>query len=366
MKIIRSWFKKYIEASGGNDYIEVPIPPVENTKPRSHFYDNYFSLIAEGARLKLLEAMFSLNIFALFENSGRVSESDIIEKLGLMPIRAKKWLHLLCAEHFLIKVEGRKEPSYQLPIELIQLIQSKRWWSLQFFFNSWIVAANENLTDVLRSGEVKTSVSWPPKTDGEAIWLEYWMTKTAEQPIRCLLEDINFKKVTSVLDVGGGDGTMACAFVTEHPHLKAAVYNLPKGAEIARKNIEARGLSHRVQVLEGDFIKEDGFQVGFDLILFTRVMFDWNEAVNRKLLRMAYLALPKNGLVGICEFYKEENNDMCLASEYRYLFHDDFAPHVMKTAAEYRRMLKEIGFTMVPLKEKKLPFSYCSLLLAKK
>ncbi len=82
---------------------------------------------------------------------------------------------------------------------------------------------------------------------------------------------------------------------------------------------------------------------------------------------MAYQALPKNGLVGICEFYKEDNNDICLASEYRYIFHDDFGVNVMKRASVYQNMLEKIGFTIVlPHKVKEMHFYYCSLILARK
>lgn len=375
MKMITSWLKAFFAKHPGDEHQDPHINVIaqnsstdqKKTRNNQAFYENFYSLIAAGARLHLIEAMFNLNLFALFEEKAIVSEHEIIEKLGLMPIRAQKWLHLLTDEHFLIKTHLDNQPAYQLPEEFIELIKGYGWWAMKFFFESWKVAADENLTEVLRYGKVKTSVSWPPKTDSEAEWLEYWMKSTADQPLYSVLSRINFNKVTSFLDVGGGDGTMACAFVTKHPHLNAAVYNLPKSAELARKNIAAKNLSDKVQVIEGDFINDDAFPPGFDLILFTRVFFDWNETVNRKLLKMAYQALPENGLVSICEFYKEDNYDMCLASEYRYLFHDDFASHVMKSAAEYKQMLKEVGFTLLePEKQEKLPPSFCSVLLAKK
>lgn len=367
MNILKSWLKNWVAKDKNSDPITPELPVTEEATPQYHaeFYKNYFSLIANGVRLKLVEAMFNLNLFALFENETSVLERDIIDQLHLMPIRAQKWLHLLCCEHFLKKVKIKNQTAYQLSDGFRQLMASKNWWATQFFFNTWYVAANEDLTDVLRYGKAKISVSWPPKTDAEVFWLEDWMTRTASGPITTLLENINYKKVHRLLDVGGGDGTMACALVAAHPHLQATVYNLPKSAEMARNTINSHKLSQQVSVLEGDFIAEDAFPVGFDLILFTRVLFDWNEKVNRKLLRMAYQALPKNGLVAICEFFKEDSNDKCLASEYRYIFHDDFTPHVMKTAAEYRIMLKEIGFTILLNDERKKATHY-SILLAQK
>ncbi|WP_415582843.1 methyltransferase [Legionella worsleiensis] len=364
-----SWLKTWFTKEKKQDFLfEQPVSSPPSSQPNAAFYENYFTLIASGARLKLVEAMFNLNIFSLFEQQDCVSEQEIIERLHLMPIRAKKWLHLLSSEQFLIKTTTRDyQTAYRLPAGFIEMMHSDRWWATQFFFGTWRVGAEENLTDVLRFGQVKVPVSWPPKTDAETQWLEHWMAKTAQQPIQNILEQIDFSKVNAVLDVGGGDGTMACEFARAHPHIKVTVYNLPKAAEIARRTIEAQGLSARVNVYTGDFIKEDAFPLGFDLVLFTRVLFDWNEQVDRKLLRMAYQCLPKNGLVGICEFYKEENNDRCLASEYRYIFHDDFAPHVMKTAACYRAILKEIGFTVViPNTQIKPEYIYTSLILAQK
>ncbi|VEG91821.1 methyltransferase [Legionella spiritensis] len=338
-------------------------------KYNARFYDNYFSLIADGARLKLVEPMFKLNVFALFENKKYVLESEIIEQLDLMPIPAKKWLHLLSAEQFLIKVTtANYQPAYQLPDEFIRLMRNKEGWKwMQFFFANWMTAADENLKSALQFGQVKKRFSWPPKTDEEIAWLEDWMAKTAVQPTHCLLEYIHFNDVANVLDVGGGDGTMACAFVTAYPHLKATVYNLPKTSELARKNIAARELSHKVSVVGADFIKEDTFPAGFDLIMFTRVLFDWDESVDRKLLRMAYQALPENGQVAICEFYKEENDDSCLVAEYRYLFYDDFPVRMVKPAAEYRAMLEETGFVIeIPNTVKKQPLYDCTLILARK
>lgn len=368
--MIMSWFKSWLPSKNeGVLQNNMDVPEVANQPEEGNydFYANYFSLFAEGARLKLVETMFSLNVFTLFENNYYVLEQDIIEKLGLMPLRAKKWLYLLTSEHFLRKIMIDNQPAYELPEGFIKLMHSDRWWEMQFFFSSWMVASEENLIDVLRYGKVKTSVSWPPKKHSEVLWLEDWMHRTAEQPINCILEHINFNKIKAVLDVGGGDGTMACAFATAHPHLKAAVYNLPMPAQMARRTVASKNLNDRVRVIEGNFIEENEFPKGFDLILFTRVLFDWDEATDRKLLKMAYQALPKNGFVGICEYYKEENHDRCLASEYRYIFHDDFTPNVMKTTAAYRQMLHDIGFTIIqPNDEPKPPFSYCSLILAQK
>lgn len=366
MNSIKKWInaraeKRKNKKSLSND----PIRHKETSK-NAAFYGSYYSLVAHGARLKLIEPMFRLNLFPLFHNKASILESDIIETLDLHPVRAKKWLHLLSCENFLIKTVSNNQFAYQLSNELHELMDNEGWATMKAFFYVWQIAADENLTDALRFGEVKQKASWPPQTSEEAMRLESWMTVTAVCTISCILEQIDFKKITHFLDVGGGDGTMACAFVTAHPHLKATVYNLPESAKIARKQIEAKGLSERVQVIEGDFIKDDCLPEGFDLILFSRVMYDWDEQVNRKLIKMAYQALPHGGLIAICEIFKEYNPDFCLSCEYRYVFLDDFPAHVMKTEADYRVMLHDARFKILPNRPSLESYAYSSILLAAK
>ncbi len=364
--MIKPWIKTWTAKWKVKGRTENPQKLSKNTNKNSDFYENYYTLVAHAAKLKLVEPMFNLNIFPLFENKAYVLESDIIETLDLHPIRAKKWLNLLASEFFLKQIMISNQAAYQLSEEFYQLMHGDGWATMKSFFATWIIAANEDLTDVLRFGKVKETVPWPPKTKDEAKTLETWMTLTAECTIACVLEQIDFKNVNHLLDVGGGDGTMACAFVTVHPHLKATVYNLPASAHLARQNIASKGLSDRVSVIEGDFIKDDTLPAGFDLILFSRVLFDWEAKVNRKLLKMAYDALPLDGQVVICEIFKDYNPDFCLSSEYRYLFLDDFTTNVMKTEAEYRIMLGEIGFSVLPKKPSGLSAEYASVLLAKK
>ena len=363
-----SWLKKWYSQSDNKMSLEETQSSMEAKTYNVDFYLNYFSLIAKGARLKLVEAMFRLNLFSLFEQQSYVLERDIIEQLGLMPKRALKWLHLLCDEQFLVKITtADAQVAYRLSDEFIPLLQGERKDWMSMFFASWSEIADENLTEVLRFGPIKKQVFWPPKTEEEVKKVEGWMTHTADQPLRCILDHIDFSKVTKLLDVGGGDGTMACSIVNDYPHLHATVYNLPLSAELARNTIEAKRLSGQVAVVEGNFIEEDTFPVGFDLILFSRILFDWDETLCRKLLRMAYQALPENGLVAICEFYKDEADPACLVAEYRYIFFDAFAVHIMKTPEEYHAMLEDIGFKIIiPNTPKQQPLYDCTLILAQK
>lgn len=359
--MILSWIKARAEKR--NTKIAANQPP-------SDFSSKLFSLMANGGRLKLMEAMFRLDFFSLFDSKITVPEEEIVAALGLEPERTQKWLHLLCDDNFLVKVKYHEnKPAYELSDNLHALKNSPIWERTKFYFFLWNEAANENLTKVLQNGEVSKGYAgwkWPPVYEEQSVMLENWMADTSVATVSCILHQVNFNKVRKFIDIGGGDGTMACAFAKKFPHVQATVYNLPIPAELARKKIAAQNLSNKVSVQDGNFIVDTEFPKGFDLILFSRILFDWNEATSRKLLKMAYDALPPNGQVVICEFFKDDKSNQCLFAEYRYLFIDDFDARVMKTYNDYVSMLTDIGFTLMPTKKNSPDALHYSLILAKK
>ena len=100
----------------------------------------------------------------------------------------------------------------------------------------------------------------------------------------------------SVLDVAGGSGIYACALTTIHPHLRASVYERPPVDGIARRCVEKRGCAERVSVLAGDMFGGD-LPDGFDVILLSNVLHDWDDPVAAGLLAKAARALPVGGLL---------------------------------------------------------------------
>jgi SAM-dependent methyltransferase len=101
---------------------------------------------------------------------------------------------------------------------------------------------------------------------------------------------------TAVLDVAGGSGIYACALTTIHPHLRATVYERPPVDAIARRCIERRGCSERVSVQAGD-IFEGELPAGFDVILLSNVLHDWDDRVAAAILSKAARALSPGGLL---------------------------------------------------------------------
>lgn len=123
-----------------------------------------------------------------------------------------------------------------------------------------------------------------------------------------LFNNVDFKTVNRVLDVGGGTGINAIALAKAYPHLNVTVFEIQKTANIARANIAAAGVSERVEVISGDMFSDD-FPKEHDCVLFSHQLVIWTPVENKQLLKKAYDVLPTGGKIII--FNSISNDDEC-------------------------------------------------------
>jgi len=317
-------------------------PPKATVSPRERD-DYYYKLVAGAAQTRLLESVIELRLPHLLAERGPLTAAEVAEVLGLHLKRASKWLVLLERVGMLTRNEGR----YQNTAAAIALHWDKEgrenfFLRDQLYFCSRVYALN--LSDVLRGAALPEAVRWPPRTKEAAEHLEYWMTITANEAWAALEGGTDWATTKTLLDVGGGDGSVACALVRKYDHLQATVFNLPASADLARARIARERLESRVRVVEGNFL-EDALPLEFDRVLFSRVLADWDPAVCQMLLKKARASLNPGGSVVICEPFDDTNRDLALSWEFRYTFYDDFGVQTYKPIAQYQAMLKVAGFS---------------------
>lgn len=92
-----------------------------------------------------------------------------------------------------------------------------------------------------------------------------------------------FATVTKIVDVGGGDGTLAIALLRANPSMTGMVFDLPHVAEKARKNIAAAGLADRCEVVDGDALTS--VPGGGDVYILSRIIHDWDDEQAATILR---------------------------------------------------------------------------------
>lgn len=311
----------------------------------------YYSILRGGARIQLLEAAINLNIFELLDKKGPLLETNIIRELEIVPKRGKKWLFLLYREQFLNRKKTPQGYEYSLGLIPQNLFEGKEklWWWFKQMTYSWQTIAYENLTEVLQGKTVSFNPTWPPKHEMESDSLEEWMTNTSHGLINCMAKAVDFDTIDSLLDVGGGEATIACELAKRHSNISITVYNLPRSIALATDNIQKHNLQHRVKTHAGNFLEDEAFPPNYDAVLFSRVLCDWSPETCKKLLTMAYHALKKGGQLIITEAFYEDNHDFSVGWEFRYIFWDDFEAETFKSSLTYTKILQDIGFEVTKI-----------------
>jgi O-methyltransferase domain len=86
----------------------------------------------------------------------------------------------------------------------------------------------------------------------------------------------DWRGVSTVVDVGGGDGTLLEALLVHVPALEGISFDLPGVVERARTRIAATAVADRLRVEAGDFF--EAVPDGADVYVLSQVLHDWSDA----------------------------------------------------------------------------------------
>ncbi|MFO7654890.1 MAG: methyltransferase [Candidatus Krumholzibacteriia bacterium] len=109
-----------------------------------------------------------------------------------------------------------------------------------------------------------------------------------------------------LLDVGGGPGTASITFARRFPDLHCVVFDLPEVVPIARDEIAAAGLEHRIDVVAGDF-HTDRLGHGFDVVYLSNIIHSLSPAETGKLFAHAAHALNDGGRIVVKDFFLDDS-----------------------------------------------------------
>lgn len=104
----------------------------------------------------------------------------------------------------------------------------------------------------------------------------------------------DFASLHSIVDVGGGSGTLLLEILEAHPHLQGTLYDLPHVAERAQPRLAER-LGARATCAGGDFMH--AVPEGHDGYLLKHVLHNWDDATSVGLLRRCADAMSDGGCV---------------------------------------------------------------------
>jgi SAM-dependent methyltransferase len=147
-----------------------------------------------------------------------------------------------------------------------------------------------------------------------------------------------------LLDVGGGTGLYAIAWLQRHPNLRAIVWDRPEVLKVAAEMAQAHGVTERLECLPGDMFI-DPVPDDCDVMLLSNVLHDWDVPQCRALIARLAAALPAGGRLLIHDVFLDDDHagplPVALYSAALFSLTEGRA----YSAGEYRDWLGEAGLT---------------------
>lgn len=154
----------------------------------------------------------------------------------------------------------------------------------------------------------------------------------------------DFSNYNNLCDIGGAGAHLSAQVTLHNPHIQCTSLDLLPVEPLAKENINAMGLSHSVNIVSGDFLKDD-FPMS-DVFTMGNILHDWGKKDKKMLIKKAFNALPKGGALAVIENIIDNNrseNAFGLMMSLNMLIETpegyDFS------ATDFDMLAKEVGFT---------------------
>jgi len=158
-----------------------------------------------------------------------------------------------------------------------------------------------------------------------------------------LARKFDFKRYKTVSDIGGALALLSRIVASEHPHLTFNSFDLPEVAPHAEKHVELSGLMDRINIVSGDFFKDELPKA--DVITMGNILHDWNLENKKMLINKAYDALPAGGafiaIENLIDDARRENAFGLLMSLNMLI---EFGDAFDYTGANFKEWCTEAGF----------------------
>jgi len=256
---------------------------------------------------------------------------NALVSLRLISKKAEKYVNSELARSYLVK----GSPFYQR--NLINLIaQGSNVWS--------------NLGEALRGEPIPKKTNEKRKEVFDRSFIlamaEAAMRGPLQRTIKAVSRLDEFKKARRLLDLGGGHGLYAIGFAQENPSLKTFIFDLPPVTEVAKDFIKQYGMQYRVDVLAGDYIK-DNLGGKYDVIFVSDTFYQKRESLQIP-LKKVYSSLNNGGLIILKHWVMNEDG----TGKPTVVFWDLWLsllgyPHYVYTLNEYVEVLKQMNFSSI-------------------
>jgi SAM-dependent methyltransferase len=235
-----------------------------------------------------------------------------------------------------------------------------RYWAI-FRERQGGVRPFEHILETVRTGKPGFEIEFGqgvfefvPQTPDAAAVHDAAMSERTAAFAPSVADTYDFSDVRTVVDVGGGKGTLLAEILRRHPHLHGVLLETAPVAARARAELEAADIADRWEAVAGDFFER--VPEGADCYVMANVLHDWDDSRSIEILSNCRRSMATGGRVLIVErLIPEDGGDPVptLLSDINMLV---ITGGQERTNAEYRTLLEAAGLRLGTIEPVSFPY----------
>jgi SAM-dependent methyltransferase len=155
----------------------------------------------------------------------------------------------------------------------------------------------------------------------------------------------DFKRAKSIVDIGGGTGTLLKAILSKSSGATGTIFDTPDVVAQARLDAVEDGCADRMEFIGGDLFRDD-LPSGADIYLMSNIIHDWDDAQSKIILQKCRKAVGDHGVLLMFEEIvpgKVSSAPQTIANDYTMLL---LTGGRQRTRGEFRDLLAATGFKL--------------------
>jgi O-methyltransferase domain len=165
------------------------------------------------------------------------------------------------------------------------------------------------------------------------------MTNISRMEIDAVISAYDFSRFETIADIGGGYGTTLFAILGANTNVKGILFDLPHVLEGVKKQVDAAGLSDRIQIEKGSFF--DSVPAGADSYLMKHIIHDWSDDEAIQIMKNVRSRISKSGKLLLVELVIADRNSKLLDLEMLVV-----TTGKERTTEEYAAIMAKAGFKL--------------------
>ncbi|WGS19516.1 MULTISPECIES: methyltransferase [unclassified Bradyrhizobium] len=267
-------------------------------KKDSTFAERLFEIGSSYRRARVLLSAVELDLFSTLAVAP-LDAAGLASRLGIAPRGARDFFDTLVALHLLTRdAEGRYHNAPDCDRYLDRAKSTYLGGSFEQYsrreYDMWGA-----LTEALKTGKPKAEIhgqdhfkSLYDDAAGSETFVNA-MTAGSLVAAQAIAERFPWRDYTTLCDIGTSQGCLPAQVARAHPHLSAIGFDLPPLRQAFESYVRDAGLDKRLRFVAGDFFRDR--LPAADVIVFGRILHNWDLATKTMLLQKAYDALPPGG-----------------------------------------------------------------------